>query len=89
VQRVSNGQILWTANAVDAYGHVTDETLGNGLVSRRSYDDAGRPSIISAGTPTTVNTAAAVQYQSVGYNAINQVTSKYWINAGLGGIREL
>jgi hypothetical protein len=31
VQRVSNGQALWTANAVDAYGHVTDETLGNGL----------------------------------------------------------
>ena len=29
---------LWTANAVNAFGEVTQETLGNGVVTNRSYD---------------------------------------------------
>jgi YD repeat-containing protein len=30
--------VLWTANAENAYGEVTQETLGNGVVTNRSYD---------------------------------------------------
>jgi len=29
---------VWAANTMDPAGHVTQETLGNGLVTRRSYD---------------------------------------------------
>jgi RHS repeat-associated protein len=29
---------LWTANATDAFGHVTQETLGNGVVTNRTFD---------------------------------------------------
>jgi RHS repeat-associated protein len=29
---------VWTANTMDPAGHVTEETLGNGIVTNRSYD---------------------------------------------------
>jgi RHS repeat-associated protein len=29
---------LWTANAMNAFGEITQETLGNGVVTNRSYD---------------------------------------------------
>jgi len=34
----SPGTIYWTANTANARGQVTQETLGNGLVARRSFD---------------------------------------------------
>jgi RHS repeat-associated protein len=39
---------LWTANAMNAFGQVTQETLGNGVVSNRTYD--GVTSWLSAAT---------------------------------------
>ena len=30
--------VLWTANAANAFGEVTQETLGNGVVTNRNYD---------------------------------------------------
>ena len=30
--------VLWTANAQNGFGEVTQETLGNGVVTNRSYD---------------------------------------------------
>jgi RHS repeat-associated protein len=34
----STGTVYWTANATNAAGQVTEETLGNGIVTNRSYD---------------------------------------------------
>jgi len=30
--------VLWTANAMNGFGQITQETLGNGVVTNRSYD---------------------------------------------------
>ncbi len=30
--------VLWTANAMDGFGHVTQETQGNNVVTNRTYD---------------------------------------------------
>jgi RHS repeat-associated protein len=40
----SNGAqaTVWTAQSTDAAGHVTQELLGNGMVTHRSYDETGR-----------------------------------------------
>ena len=35
-----SGQVHWTANAMDAVGHLTQQTAGNGLVTVRSFDIA-------------------------------------------------
>jgi RHS repeat-associated protein len=30
--------VLWTANSINGFGQITEETLGNGVVTNRSYD---------------------------------------------------
>jgi RHS repeat-associated protein len=34
----SNGHVYWTANESDAFGNLSKETFGNGLVTRRAFD---------------------------------------------------
>ncbi len=40
VSEVLGGTVYWQANTVDAEGMVTQETLGNGVVTSRAYDPA-------------------------------------------------
>jgi len=55
---------LWTAQAMDAEGRLTQELLGNGLVTRRSYNPyTGRLNRIQSGT-----SAGEAQYQNDAYD---------------------
>jgi len=81
--RVSTSAVLWQGNGVDAFGHVTNETMGNGLVTQRTYDDRGRSMLVTTGTTQTVNTASALQYNGTTYNNIDQVLQRNWVNAGV------
>ncbi len=80
--RVSTSAVLWQGNGVDAFGHITNETMGNGLVTQRTYDDRGRSMLVTTGTTQTVNTASALQYNGATYNNIDQVLQRNWVNAG-------
>ncbi len=40
VSEILGGTVYWQANSVDAEGMVTQETLGNGVVTDRAYDPA-------------------------------------------------
>ncbi len=44
----SQSSTLWTANARDAYGNITKQTLGNGVVVNQSYNEFGLPTQIKA-----------------------------------------
>jgi RHS repeat-associated protein len=49
---------LWTANAIDAWGKVEQQTYGNSVISRMAYDGAtGRTTSLIAGIGTATNVA--------------------------------
>lgn len=52
------GTVFWQANTVNAFGNITQETLGNGIVTKRSFDPVtGRLDTLKSGpasTPTSV-----------------------------------
>ncbi|WP_159445361.1 RHS repeat-associated core domain-containing protein [Rhizobacter sp. OV335] len=55
---------LWTAQSMDAEGRLTQEQLGNGMVTRRGYNPyTGRLNSIRSGV-----SAADAQYQNDGYD---------------------
>lgn len=52
-------QVHWTANAMDAEQHLTQQTAGNGLVTTRSFDAAtGRLTAIGTGAGSAVQNLA-------------------------------
>src|SRR5690606_10273793 len=73
--------VFWTANEVDARGWVTQETLGNGIVIRRTYDPiTGWLSSIQSGTS---GNPAAVQHTSELYDLVGNVTQRQNNDLGL------
>jgi len=62
LRNAGSNALYWKLDAVDAEGHITKETYGNGVVTDRSYQaNNGRlQNIVS-------NTATAVQVQGAGY----------------------
>jgi RHS repeat-associated protein len=76
----NSGVVYWLANATNARGQVTQETLGNGVVTNRSFDPvAGWVSSIQAG----VGTGSALLNLSFGYDLMANVTQRQNNNAGL------
>jgi RHS repeat-associated protein len=71
---------LWTANAMNAFGEITQETLGNGVVTNRSYD--GVTSWLSAAT-AGVGGGAALLNQSYAEDKNGNVIERQNNNAGL------
>ena len=70
----------WTANAIDPAGHVTQETLGNGIVTTRNYDAVtGWVGSIQAGT----GGGSATQNQGFLYDEMGNVTQRQDNNLGL------
>jgi len=72
--------VYWAANAANARGQVTQETLGNGVVTTRAFDDVtGWMSTVQSGT------AGGWQYQNDQYlfDRVGNVTQRQNNNATL------
>jgi RHS repeat-associated protein len=71
---------IWTANAQNQFGQITQETLGNGVVTNRTYDAVTDwLSSIQAG----VGSGSGVQNQSFLYDEMGDVTQRQDGNLGL------
>ncbi|MBR1201849.1 MULTISPECIES: RHS repeat domain-containing protein [unclassified Bradyrhizobium] len=74
----ATGQVHWTANAMDAEGHLTQQTAGNGLATVRTFSaTTGRLSAIVTGT------AGAVQNLSYTYDRLGNPLSRSDANTNL------
>jgi len=74
------GTIYWQANAMNPWGQVTQETLGNGVVTTRTLDSiTAWPSAITSG----LNGSAALQNESYLFDELGNVTQRQNNNAGL------
>ena len=75
-----SGTVYWTANATNARGQITQETLGNGVVTNRAYDAVtGWLSGIQAG----VSGGATLQNNAFLYDEVGDVTQRQDNNQGL------
>jgi RHS repeat-associated protein len=71
---------LWTANTMNAFGQVTKETLGNGVVTNRSYDAVTSwLSVATAG----VGGGSTLLNQSYAQDKNGNITQRQNNNAGL------
>ncbi|MFW2174622.1 RHS repeat domain-containing protein [Acinetobacter guillouiae] len=77
VRNLAGSQLYWTANARDARGNVTQETLGNGLITTRTYkSDTGLIESINTGN-------ASIQQNSYAFDALGSLINR---NQNLAGI---
>jgi RHS repeat-associated protein len=73
--------VFWTAMSTDAFGHTTEETLGNGIVTTRAFDPVtGWLSRIESGPS---GNATAVQNLAYGYDLVGNVTQRQNNKLGL------
>ncbi len=68
------GTVYWQATALDTAGHVTEEKLGNGLFTKRTYD-------VNTGWVTAINTGTTagggtVQNESFVYDKLGNLTRR-------------
>ena len=82
-QKVSDaiaGTVYWQANAANAWRQVTQETLGNGVVTNRTLDSITTwPSAITSGP----SGSATLQNESYLFDELGNVTQRQNNNAGL------
>ena len=76
----SAGFVYWQANARDAEGHLVQETLGNGLVTTRSYN-------IASGAINAIRTGATNNVQNLNY-AFDYLGNLQSRNDAIQGITE-
>ncbi|WP_151960999.1 RHS repeat-associated core domain-containing protein [Acinetobacter bereziniae] len=77
VRNLAGSQLYWAANARDAHGNVTQETLGNGLTTSRTYQpDTGFIESINTGN-------ASIQQNSYAFDALGNLINR---NQNLAGI---
>ena len=76
----STGTVFWQANATNPAGQVTQETLGNGIVSNRTYDAV--TSWLSA-AQSGVGGGAGVKNLGFLYDEMGNVTQRQDNNLGL------
>lgn len=71
-------KVYWTANAMDAQGHLTQQTYGNGVVTQQVYDPAtGRLKQQLAGAGN------AVQNTSYTYDSLGNLSTRTDVNQNL------
>lgn len=68
------GNAYWTANTVDAAGALTKETLGNSLVTQRTFDPNTRL-VTNVKTGTAAN-ATSIQNMTFGYDSLGNLQSR-------------
>jgi len=71
---------VWTANTLDPAGHVTQETLGNGIVTNRAFDAVTQ---WLGSAQSGVGGGAGVKNLSFLYDEIGNVTQRQDNNLGL------
>jgi RHS repeat-associated protein len=77
----STGTVYWTANTSNPRGQITEETLGNGVVTSRSFDAVtGWPGSIGAGVGTGSTT---LQNSAYLYDEMGNVSQRQDNNRGL------
>ena len=70
--------VYWTANAKDADNHLTQQTLGNGLVTNHAFSaQSGRLSGIQTGSGNAIQNLAYL------YDAIGNVSRRQDVNQSL------
>ena len=75
-----SGQVYWTANALDAEQHLTQQTAGNGVVTSAGFNaTTGRLSSILAGT----GSATASQNFTYTYDSLGNLLTRADVNTGL------
>jgi len=84
LQKVSDANlsttVFWLANAMNPRGQVTQETLGNGVITNRSFDAVtGWMSSLQSGVGGT----AALQNESYMQDLVGNITQRQNNNAGL------
>ncbi len=80
VSDFNSGTHYWTANAANARNQVTQETLGNGVVTNRSFDAVtGWPGSVTSG----VNGATNLQNDSYLFDEVGNVIQRENNNPGL------
>ncbi|MBT8121172.1 MAG: VCBS repeat-containing protein, partial [Gammaproteobacteria bacterium] len=73
VRDATNDTAYWTATASDAEGHITSETLGNGLQTLRGYElTNGSLKTISTGVGTNSN----IQYLEYAFDALGNLKER-------------
>lgn len=83
VQDVATGTTYWRADAVDEHGAVTQETLGNGLVTKRFYDRAtGYLGTLKTGTAAN---DSGVQNLEVGFDQAANLRIRKDLTTGVNG----
>ena len=74
----TSGLAYWTASAMDAEGHITQQTAGNGLVTTRAFSlTTGRLNSIATGS------GGAVQNFAYSYDLLGNPLSRSDANTGL------
>lgn len=78
VRHKDTNDLYWRANARDAEGRVTRETLGNGLVTNRQYKaDSGYLDTVQTGIVAADGTLnATVQNDAYSFDAIGNLTTR-------------
>lgn len=66
ITRVSSGTVLWTANTLDAEGHLLQQTYGNAVATTQNFNPANaRITSITAGAGNSVQNST-YQYDNLG-----------------------
>jgi RHS repeat-associated protein len=66
ITRVSSGAVLWTANTLDAEGHLLQQTYGNAIATTQNFNPANaRITSITAGAGNSVQNST-YQYDNLG-----------------------
>jgi RHS repeat-associated protein len=76
----SAGTVYWTANAQNVRGQTTQETLGNGVVTNRSFDAVTG---LMSSVQSAVGGGTTLQNQSYLYDLIGNVTQRQENTQGL------
>src|SRR5262249_10692219 len=74
----ATGQPLWTANARDAEGHLTQQTAGNGIVTNQTFD-ANTGDL----TGTIAGGSGAVANFGYSYDTLGRLLTRTDTNSGL------
>lgn len=77
VRDKTSNAVYWQANARDAEGHVTRETLGNGIVTDRKYKpETSYLDTVQAGVLSNTTLVAGVQNDAYSFDALGNLTSR-------------
>ncbi len=82
IRKTSDNTLYWQQNAMDAEGHITKETYGNGAVARRSYN-AQNGRLLTRQDVSPANPWGPFNNHSYDYDTLGNVKSHWNLGAGV------